>query len=251
MFINNILSINVYVYQSWENLGTMGVSSRTRVISAIYKKVVKKILPTADPSHSSLDALIFLFLNISYQFLPGACVKMGAISKSYYLKIGIHALNVIVLFGALSGPPSTHTNSKCFRTPLFKHAPLNSSRDTSARKSSICEAGEHLSCFPIRIAMYVALFFDTARPRGTLALSSAERKNTFPSKNKDAFQLSCVLYGSNNTVTINMLFSEVVLRSKNLNWNNLDMPLHIAMSCFLWKQPEKNELRQWMQRKNR
>ena len=38
MFINNILS-NVYVYQSWENFGTIGVGSRTRVISAIYKKV--------------------------------------------------------------------------------------------------------------------------------------------------------------------------------------------------------------------
>ena len=37
-FINNILSNNAYVYQSWENLGTMGVSSRTGVISAIYKK---------------------------------------------------------------------------------------------------------------------------------------------------------------------------------------------------------------------
>ena len=203
------------------------------------KKVVKKILQTADPSHSSLDAIMFLFLNISYQFLPGACVKMEAISKSYSLKIRTHASNVIVLFGALPGPPSTHTNSKCFRTPLLKHVSLNSSRDTSARKSSICEAGEHLSCFPIRIAMYVGLFFDTARPRGTLALSSAERKNTFSSENKDAFQLSCVLYGSNSTVTINMLFSEVVLRSKNLNWNNLDMPLRIAISCILWKQPEK------------
>ena len=32
MFMNNILSNNVYVYQSWENLGTMGVSSRTGVM---------------------------------------------------------------------------------------------------------------------------------------------------------------------------------------------------------------------------
>ena len=31
----NILSNNAYVYQSWENLGTLGVSSRTGVISAI------------------------------------------------------------------------------------------------------------------------------------------------------------------------------------------------------------------------
>ena len=33
MFIDNILSNNFYVYQSWENLGT-----RTGVISVIYKK---------------------------------------------------------------------------------------------------------------------------------------------------------------------------------------------------------------------
>ena len=37
-FINNVLSNNAYVYQSWENLGTLGVSSRTGVIPAIYKK---------------------------------------------------------------------------------------------------------------------------------------------------------------------------------------------------------------------
>ena len=68
MFINNILS-NVYIYQSWEYLGTMGVSSRTRVISAIYKKIIKKILQTTDPSHSSLDAIIFLLLDIRYIIL--------------------------------------------------------------------------------------------------------------------------------------------------------------------------------------
>ena len=38
MFINNILSNDVYVCHSRENLGSMGVSSRTGVISAIYKK---------------------------------------------------------------------------------------------------------------------------------------------------------------------------------------------------------------------
>ena len=42
--------------------------------------------------------------------------------------------------------------------------------------------------------------------------------------------------------TSNMLFSEVVLRSGKLNWNNLEMPLRIAISCILCKQPEKNEL---------
>ena len=33
------------------------------------KKVIKKILQTTDPSHSSLDAIIFLLLNISYIIL--------------------------------------------------------------------------------------------------------------------------------------------------------------------------------------
>ena len=72
-----------------------------------------------------------------YQFLPGTCVKRRSISKLYSLKIATHASNVIVLFGASSGPPSTDTNNMDFRTPSFKHASLNSSRDRSARKSSI------------------------------------------------------------------------------------------------------------------
>ena len=38
MYMSDILSTNVYVYQYWENLGTMSVSSRTGVISIIYKK---------------------------------------------------------------------------------------------------------------------------------------------------------------------------------------------------------------------
>ena len=70
MLINNILSNILYVYQSWKNLGTIAVSPRTGVISAIYKyKVIKKILQTTDSSYSSLDAIIFLFLNISYIIL--------------------------------------------------------------------------------------------------------------------------------------------------------------------------------------
>ena len=42
MFINNILSNNVYVYKSREKLGTMGVSSRTGD---------EEDLQTTDPSH--------------------------------------------------------------------------------------------------------------------------------------------------------------------------------------------------------
>ena len=41
-FINNVLSNNAYVYQSWENLGTLGVTSRTRVITAYMKKANKE-----------------------------------------------------------------------------------------------------------------------------------------------------------------------------------------------------------------
>ena len=37
MFMNNILSNNVYVHQSREKLGTMGVNCRTGAISLIYK----------------------------------------------------------------------------------------------------------------------------------------------------------------------------------------------------------------------
>ena len=70
MFINSILSNILYVYQSWKNLGTISFITRTGVISAIFKKkVMKKILQTTDSSYSSLDAIIFLFLNISYIIL--------------------------------------------------------------------------------------------------------------------------------------------------------------------------------------
>ena len=93
-----------------------------------------------------------------YQFLPAACLKMRAISKSYSLKIATHVSNVIVLFEVLSGPLSTDMNSMGFRKPSFKHAPLNSPRDGSGRKSSTCEAAELLSNFPLRIVMYVGHF---------------------------------------------------------------------------------------------
>ena len=39
IFTNNTLSNNVYVYQSWKKIVTMGDSSRTVVISLIYQKV--------------------------------------------------------------------------------------------------------------------------------------------------------------------------------------------------------------------
>ena len=220
---------------------------------------------------------------------------MRALSKSYSLQIAIHAFTVIVLFGASSGPPSTDTNSMGFRTTSFKHVSLNSSRDRSARKSSICETVELLSCFPFRIASYVCLpvvvnrtffFFHMQQKHMGSTYAFPQLESHYPevllytrgaSESRFAFLipedqealLPCHpqkgkihfhpktktpallrALGSHSKLTINMLFSEVVLRSGKLNWDNLDMPLRIAMSCILWKQPEKIELWQWMQRKN-
>ena len=58
MFISNILSINAYVYQSWEQLVTMGVSSRTGVISLIYKRGDKEDITNYRP---------ISFLNLDYK----------------------------------------------------------------------------------------------------------------------------------------------------------------------------------------
>ena len=55
IFINNIVSNNVYVYQSWENL-VMGVSSRT----VLYKKGDEE-----DIAKYRLISLIFRCNNIS------------------------------------------------------------------------------------------------------------------------------------------------------------------------------------------
>ena len=60
MFINNILSNILYVCQSWKNPGMIGVSSRTGVISAIYKKGDKEDIVKYRPI-----SLIFRWNNIS------------------------------------------------------------------------------------------------------------------------------------------------------------------------------------------
>ena len=67
-FVNSILSNNAYVYQSLENLGTMGGSSRTGVISVIYKKSDEEDFTNYRPI-SLIDPIIYLFLNISYIIL--------------------------------------------------------------------------------------------------------------------------------------------------------------------------------------
>ena len=51
-FSNDIAPMLLDLYNSWNKLGIMGTSSKTGVISIIYKKGDKKILQTTDQSHS-------------------------------------------------------------------------------------------------------------------------------------------------------------------------------------------------------
>ena len=69
MFINNNRSNNVPGYQFWENHGTMGVSSRTGVISVIYKNGDKEDIAKYRPISFIFRCNNFLFLNISYIIL--------------------------------------------------------------------------------------------------------------------------------------------------------------------------------------
>ena len=50
-FSNELAAVLLDIYDSWGKLGPIGVTSRTGIISAIYKKVIKQILQTRDPFH--------------------------------------------------------------------------------------------------------------------------------------------------------------------------------------------------------
>ena len=50
-FSNELFPILLNVYDSWEKLCNIAVSSGTGFISIKYKKMIKKILQTIDPSH--------------------------------------------------------------------------------------------------------------------------------------------------------------------------------------------------------
>ena len=48
-FSNEVAPVLLVVYDSWGKLGTMGVTSRTGIISAMYKKVDKKDIANYRP----------------------------------------------------------------------------------------------------------------------------------------------------------------------------------------------------------
>ena len=49
-FSNELAPVPLDVYDSWRKLGTMSVTSRTRIISVIYKKVDKKDITNYNPT---------------------------------------------------------------------------------------------------------------------------------------------------------------------------------------------------------
>ena len=210
---------------------------------------------------------------------PTRCMCEDESNIQIVLKIATHASNVMVLYGTSSGLPSTDTNSMGSTTPSFKHFSLNSARNTSAWKSSAYEAAKLLLCFPLWISMYVGWLkpiepcvfqmqhkqmwsiyafpqleshdlksysiIEVHQNRGLLfwygktkrhSCLAIRRKEKYIFIRKSSF-LAC-------------LRAVAIVTLGKLNWNNLDIPLCIAMCCILWKQPEKIKLWQWMQREN-
>ena len=73
----------------------MVVSSRTGVISTICKKADKEDISNNRPSHSSLDATIFLFLDITYITLHNG--NFGNLKKNQLLsKKGLHYAHFLI-----------------------------------------------------------------------------------------------------------------------------------------------------------
>ena len=49
--LNELSPILLDVFESWDKFDTMAISSRTGLMSVIYKKIDKKTLETIDPFH--------------------------------------------------------------------------------------------------------------------------------------------------------------------------------------------------------
>ena len=74
----NVLSNNNYFYQSWENFGTMGVSSRAGFMSvclSYIKKVIKKIY-----FNIYIYIYIYIYIDIYYIYIL-LCLYDISISK--------------------------------------------------------------------------------------------------------------------------------------------------------------------------
>ena len=98
----------------------------------------------------------------------------------------------------------------------------------------------------IRITVW---FFDTGRPRGTLALTTAERKNTFSAENKDASSLACF------TEAIAKWQPTCFFRRLFWSWEHLTrtvLTCRFASRClvFFGSNLKIIEFWRWMQRKN-
>ena len=109
---------------------------------------------------------------------------------------------------------------------------------------------DQLILFPscIKIAL---CFFDTGRTRGTLALSSTERKNTFSYENKDVSSLVCFTEAIAKWQPT-CFFRRLFWAQESLTWTTFTC--RFASQCLAFfvfgSNLKKIELWKWMQRKN-